>query len=307
MLVAFWMLSGLFFPGPARSSSPEQPVEIAPGVFVIQAAAGPISAENAGRTANIAFVSGPKGVLVWNTGVSHRHGQQLLGQILNTVDKPIRVAVISHAYQDVLFGWSAFAQIDIPVWMHAGGVALMKRRCPGCLHQLTETLGPEEMFGTRLAEPDEILTGSRITELIGRKISLIDAGMSSGPNDLMLFDHESGVLFGGATVMTDQLVEIRDGRLAGWKHALTELGNLPVKTVVPDYGNPDTTEAIARTSAYLSDLEAAVTQLLKKGVTLADAVDSAPLPAYAHWAHYEDRHGKNIHQLYLRLESRFFD
>lgn len=306
MLVTFWTLSWLVFPTQAFSAPSGQPVEIAPGVFVIQAASGPVSSENLGRTANIAFVSGPNGVLVWNTGVSHRHGQQLLRQILNSVDKPIRVAVISHAYQDVLFGWSAFSEIGIPVWMHAGSVALMKRRCLGCLQQLTETLGANEMFATGLAEPDEILTGSRITELIGRKISLIDAGMSSGPNDLMLFDHESGVLFGGATVMTDQLLEIRDGRLDGWKQALAGLEKLPVKAVVPDYGKVDTAQAIARTADYLSDLEAAVAALLKKGVTLADAVDSAPLPNYSHWKHYEQRHGRNIHQLYLRMESRFF-
>ncbi len=313
-------LSGLLCSLPATAASPapsprpspnlsakQLPLEVASGVYVIQGVAGPPSAENLARNGNIAFVVGPTGVLVWNTGVTHRHGQALIGQILRSVDKPIRLAIISHAFQDVLFGWSAFSELNIPVWMHASGVALMKQRCLGCVHRLTELLGEEEMFQTRLAVPDEILTGSRVSMVIGRKVSIIDSGMSSGPNDLMLFDHETGTLLGGPTVMTDQLLKIRDGRVAGWKTALKQLDALPVKQVIPDYGSPADAGAIKRTSQYLSDLEAAVTRLLKQGVTLADAVAKAPLPAYADWTAYDDSHSQNVHQLYLRLESRFFN
>lgn len=281
--------------------------QVAPGIFVIGAEQGPASTENGARNANITFVVGPTGVLVWNTGVSHLHGQALLAKILAQVDRPIRMAVISHAYQDVLFGWSAFAEIGIPVWMHQGTVQLMQRRCQNCLERLTDLLGQQAMLQTRLVEPAETLTGTRISNLIGRKIEIIDSGMSSGPNDLMLFDHESGILLAGATVMTDQLLEIRDGKQAGWLAALKTASALPIKLVVPDYGNPASAGAIDWTRQYFRGLDKSVSDLLKRGVTLADAVDAVPMPEFSNMGRFDEYHGHNVHQLFLRLESRYFD
>lgn len=298
-------LSGARAQPPADLPLP-QTITVAEGVFVIPGAPGPASPSDGARLANVAYVVGKTGVLVWNTGVSHRHGQQLLANILDAVDRPIRLAIVSHAYQDVLFGWSAFNEIGIPVWMHQGTELLMRQRCHTCLERLTELLGAPAMFGTRLVEPAHRITGSENIDTIGRPMALIDSQFSSGPNDLMLFDHATGTLFSGVTVQTDRLVDIHDGRYEGWIAALEAVQALPVRHVVPDYGAIGDAGAITRTLAYLSALDRQVTDMLDRGITLSAAIDSAPLTEFAQLRGYQETHGRNIQTRYLALESRYF-
>lgn len=283
------------------------PTEIAAGIFVFKGQTGPASTENQARLANTALVEGPNGALVWNTGVSHRHGQLLLSAMLRQVEVPIRSVVISHAYQDVLFGWSAFSEIDIDVLMHESAVQLMHKRCQGCIERLTELLGPEQMIGTKLAEPSTIISGPVMITSIDRKLQILDAGFSSGPNDLMLFDEQTSTLFAGGAVMTDTIIEVRDGRIESWIDALNSLSDLPIKLIVPDYGDIGDKHSVQVTLAYLQGLQDQVSSLLKRGVTLSDAVENAAMPEFTDWPGYEEHHGRNVHQLYLNMESRFFE
>jgi len=283
------------------------PTEIAAGIFVYKGHSGPASASNQARLANIALVEGPNGAIVWNTGVSHRHGQLLISAMLSQIDVPIRSAVISHAYQDVLFGWSAFSEIDIDVLMHQSAVTLMHKRCQGCIDRLTELLGPEKMIGTELAEPSTIITGPVMITSIGRRLQILDAGFTSGPNDLMLFDEQTSTLFAGGAVMTDTIIEVRDGRIESWIDALKSLSDLPIELIVPDYGDIGDKHSVEATVAYLQGLQDQVSALLKRGVTLSDAVENAAMPEYKDWPGYEEHHGRNVHQLYLNMESRFFE
>ena len=283
------------------------PTEIAKGIYVFKGHAGPASTENQGRLANIALIKGSDGALVWNTGVSHRHGQLLLAAMLDMLDVPIRSVVISHAYQDVLFGWTAFSEIDIDVVMHESAVNLMHKRCQGCIDRLTELLGAEQMIGTALAEPSTIITGPITVTSIDRKLNILDRGFSSGPNDLMLFDEQTSTLFAGATIMTDTIIEVRDGRIDSWIEALNALSDLPIEIIVPDYGEIGDKRSIQVTLAYLQELRDQVSALLSQGVTLSDAVENAAMPEFADWPGYEEHHGRNVHQLYLNMESRFFE
>ncbi len=278
---------------------------IADGIFMIPGEPAPASPSNGGRNANTAFVTGPDGIVVWNTGVSHRHGGQLLARIREVTDQPVRLAVISRAFQDVLFGWSAFADAGIPVWMHRGSDALMRQRCLTCLKRLDTMLG-DAMSGTRLAQPSQLLDGSTTITAIGRRLDLIDSGYSSGPNDLMMFDPQTGTLLSGDLVMTSRIPDLQDGRLEGWLSALAAAKTLPIRHVIPNHGAVGGPEAIVRTIAYLEALDEDVADMFQRGVTLSEAVDDAQLPEFAHLESYDENHARNVQLRYLQLESRLF-
>jgi glyoxylase-like metal-dependent hydrolase (beta-lactamase superfamily II) len=289
-------------PPAASDAKLPPPVAVNEHVFTFMADA----AAGDGRSANVSVVTGPLGAIVWNTGVSYRHGRALLQAMLGRLETPIRLALISHAFQDVLFGWQAFSESGIPVWMHRGAYELMQRRCHECLRRLEASLGAGAMAGTRLVEPTRLLEGT--TELVetGAVLTLLDLGHTSGPNDLALFDPRSGTLLAGATVMTDELLELRDARVSDWLDGLHTLRALPVTTVVPDYGSIGDARAIDRTMAYLTALDQRVDELLQAGVSLANAAGRADLPAFAHWRYYDERHPRNVHRRYLALELRYF-
>jgi glyoxylase-like metal-dependent hydrolase (beta-lactamase superfamily II) len=106
---------------------------IAPGVYVVPGDAGDITPANLGRIANAAFVVGPKGVVVVESGVSFRHGEAIIAAVEAVTRRPIRLVIVTHAAQDVLFGAAAFQARGIPVLMHRDAAAMMARAAtPAC-------------------------------------------------------------------------------------------------------------------------------------------------------------------------------
>ncbi len=277
-------------------------VEIADGIFMIPADGAVPTVDNHARTANIMFVIGDEGVLVWNSGATYRQGQELAIRILEQVERPIRVLALNHVFQDVIFGWRAFHEIGAEVWMHGAGYELMQQRCQTCLKNLDELLGKIAMFGTTLVEPSRQLTCSTDVASVGRKIEILDLGHSGGPNNLVLFDHPTGTLLSGNLVFTDRLLEVRDGDHAGWVAALDKLAAMPVQHVVPDYGAAAGPEAIARTRDYLVALDRTVSMQLDSGAGLTETISNGHLPAFANWQDFEKIHAKNIHHRYITLE-----
>ena len=61
---------------------PAIPFEVAPGVYALPGSGGNITSENGGRTANAAFVVGPDGVVVVDTGISYRQGEEIIAFVI---------------------------------------------------------------------------------------------------------------------------------------------------------------------------------------------------------------------------------
>jgi glyoxylase-like metal-dependent hydrolase (beta-lactamase superfamily II) len=120
--------------------------------------------------------------------------------------------------------------------------------------------------------------------------------------NLVVYDPRSGVLFTGALVSTRRIPELRDGKLQGWLDALTQLAQIPATAIVPAHGPVTSPSAIADMRAYLLALDAQVRALYDGGYSLLDALDSAELPAFRHWAMYPAMHRRNVQQRYLELE-----
>ena len=82
--------------GMAFAAAPA-PVVVAPGIYALMGQPGEIAPANLGRIANIAFVVGPRGVVVVESGVSFRHGEEIIAAVGRITRKPIRLVVITHA------------------------------------------------------------------------------------------------------------------------------------------------------------------------------------------------------------------
>ncbi len=291
---------------PARAEGPLTATEIAPDVFVIGGQPADPDASNEGRTGNVAFVVGPAGVLVWNSGTSRRQGEAIAAAIRTRTDRPIRTVILSQAAQDLVFGATALRDRGARILMHRDAEATMRTRCGGCLAELQRLLGDDAMAGTELPPVDERLDGNRTLAVIGRDLQLLDLGQAAAPGSVALHDPVSGVLLAGGVVMVRQVVETRDSDPAEWQRALERLSALAPRLVVPDHGSVGTVADLAASGRYLAALEARVGQLVRDGVSLADASAQGRLPAFASWSRYEPVHGHNVHHTYLRLERSLF-
>ncbi|MEO8157642.1 MAG: MBL fold metallo-hydrolase [Betaproteobacteria bacterium] len=288
-------------PAMLPAQEPLQPQKVAEDVYAFIGDSGEITAANRGFVGNSGFLVGPTGVVVIDTGVSYRHGRQILEAIARVTDKPVELVIITHAVQEFLFGNAAFDERGIALLAHRETTKLMKARCAHCLENLKPILG-EELTGTRLILPNREVDATTAILTGGRHLELIYLGWASTPGDLVVVDTESGVMFGGGMVCAGRIPDIRDSDFEGWQRALRRLEAMKPARVVPGYGPVSGPEAITQTAAYLDSLDRVMKSLYSESSSLLDSVEKSALPAYHDWPMYASTHRRNALHRYLQLE-----
>jgi glyoxylase-like metal-dependent hydrolase (beta-lactamase superfamily II) len=282
------------------------PVAVAPGVYVLSGSGGEITPENSGRTANVAFVVGSRGVAVVNTGASYRDGEDIIAAVKRVSDRPILLAILTHPAQEAIFGAAAFQARGIPVLAHRSSAELIAARCDTCLRNLRSTLGEATMAGTRVVEPDRLIDGNETLELIGRPLRLLAPPWSSAPGAIAVFDESTSTLIAGSLVLINRVPDVRDANPQAWREALRDIQATRCRHLVPGYGPVGTCADVASFAQYLAELENRVDALMKEGVSLAELRGRCDLPQFAQWDQYEALHPQNANRTYLRLERMQF-
>lgn len=272
---------------------------------MVAGSGGQAEPANRGRVGNTGFIVGREGVVVIDTGTSYRHGQEVIRQVRQVTDLPIRLALLTHVRQEFLFGVAAFREHGIPVRAHRDMADLMMARCDNCLKTLRTLLGTDEMAATELLRPDDVFDASHEVAQIGHRVRVLHFGHSSGPGHIAVYDERSRVLFAGGLMDERRIPDIQDAEPEGWRKALSALDALGVGTIVGGHGAPATSALISTTRRYLDELEARVRTLLEKGVALSELPDSATLDEFSGWDQFDTIHRRNASVMFLRLEREW--
>lgn len=300
------ILAASFAAHPARAA-PWTAVVVAPGVYALPGTGGEIGPENGGRIANVALIVGPRGVVVVDTGISHREGEQIIAAVRRLTNQPIRLAIVTHPSQEAIFGAAAFQARGIPVLAHRRSAELIAARCEACLRNLRSVLGEEAMAATRVIQPDRLIDGDEMLDVIGRPLRLIAPPWSSAPGAIAVFDESTSTLIAGNLVAIHRIPDMRDANPKAWRDALVQLASLRCRHLIPGYGPVGNCADIGAFSQYLAALESRVEALIKSGVSLAELRDRSDLPAFARWDQYGLLHPQNANRTYLRLERSQFE
>lgn len=292
----------------AHATAPQAaaPRSIASGVYVVPGDGGEIAPANLGRVANAAFIVGPRGVVVVESGVSFRHGEAIIDAVAAVTRRPIRLLIITHAAQDVLFGAAAFQARGIPVLMHRDAAALMAARCDTCLRTLNETLGAQPMVGSRVVTPDRTITRTTTVDVIGRPLRLIAPGSVSSPGALAVYDAATRTLIAGDLAAVERVPDMRDADGKPWREGLAALAATRCRHLVPALGRLGTCADLGGLDGYFAALDERVRKLVATGVGLADVARLAELPQFAGWGGYRQFHAANANRAYLAVERAAF-
>ncbi len=280
---------------------------VAPGVYAVFGSGGDINPENGGRTANVSFIVGSRGVVVVDTGISYREGEQIIAAVRSVSNQPIRLAVLTHPSQESIFGAAAFQAYGIPVLAHRRSAELIATRCETCLRNLRALLGEEAMGGTRVVKPDRLIEHDLTLGLIGRPLRIIAPPWSSSPGAIAVFDERTSTLLAGDLVTINRIPNLRDADVKVWRETLARLESTRCLHLVPAYGPAGTCADIASFAHYFAALEDRVAALLKAGVSLAELPNRVDLPKFADWDQYQTLNAQNASFLFLRLERSQFE
>lgn len=285
------------------TAAPLSPIAIAANVYAFIGDSGEVSPRNRGRIGNAGFIVAPEGVIVIDTGVSYRYARAMASAIKRISKRPIRLAIVTHAHQEFLFGASYFQRQKIPILTHAKTAQLMQSRCENCLHHLKESLGLKEMRGSKVVVPDQQIDASEFISVAGMTLELHVLGWGNTAGDIAVFHRDSGVLFAGGLVDIGRVPELRDSKLKDWQKVLDKLQSFPIKHLVPSHGPIGDMRAIPAFAAYLSAIERKARALFDENVSLSDAEKMGELPEFENWVLYREQHHKNIHRAYLQIEQ----
>lgn len=250
-----------------------QPLEIAPGTYVVEGSTQHFSRDNGGNIVNVGFIVTDAGVVVIDTGPSRRYGEQLRAAIGEVTEQPIERVYITHQHPDHFLGNQAFHDVDI--YALPGTIQVIREQGDGLAENLYNLVG-DWMLGTEPVVPNrEVNQGS--VEVGGHRLELLAFSGHTGA-DLAILDHHTGVLFAGDLVFNRRTPTTPSAHIDTWLADLATLKRLDFTVLVPGHGPVvmDTTP-MAATGEYLRWLGQHLQGAAGRGLSMAETM-VLPLP-----------------------------
>ena len=276
-----------------------QPQQIAADTYVIEGKTEDFSKANGGFIVNTGFIVTNDGVVVIDTGVSRRFGEQQRAAIEKLTGKTIMRVYITHHHPDHFLGNQVYG--DVPIYALPAtrdGIKAEGETFSGNMYRL---IG-DWMRDTRISAPTQEAKAGKET-IGGHELEVIALqGHTAG--DLVLFDHTTGVLFAGDLVFNNRAATTPHATLKAWLQTLDSLQALPFKTLVPGHGKVASDSApLAQTRAWLQWLETALQDAAANGLDMTEVMQT-PIPAaFKDVALAENELRRSVSHLYPALEQ----
>jgi quinoprotein relay system zinc metallohydrolase 2 len=321
---------GLYSGMQACQAGERAAIEIAPGVYVWPGAQEEFSPANGGHVANIGFIVGDQRVAVIDTGSTYAEGMALRRMISQVTPLPVGYVILTHMHPDHVLGAAAFTRDEPVVIGHEQLNEAMARRQQVYLERMKQIMG-EAAEGTRMVFPTrDVAKGEAVRlDLGGRTLQLRAHPTAHTNNDLTVFDETTGTLWLSDLLFVDR-IPVMDGSLLGWLKLIDNFMQMEcmatgtgesdrrsdmgkdggrgkceqVKRVVPGHGPvvTDWKAALADERRYLEVIAGGVRQVIKRGGTIPEAVETVGWGEQNNWLLFQYYHGRNVTAGFAELE-----
>lgn len=276
-------------------------VEIADGVYVFEGKREDFSFKNGGNIVNSAFVVTEEGVVVIDSGISRRYGEQQRVAIAKVTNKPILGVYLTHHHPDHFLGNQAY--MDTKIYAFAETKNSMNVEGENFRTNMYRLVG-DWMRDTSIVLPTEILKPQTIT--IGKHVFEFISVPGHTSSDLAIFEHTSGVLFTGDLVFYNRAPTTPHANVGQWQKSLSALKQLPFKVLVPGHGPVAKDDApINQTSDYLNWLVTTLKQAASNGYDMTEVMRSKIPQRFQSMALVREELTRSVTHLYPGLENEF--
>ncbi len=288
------------------SAQAVEPVEIQPGIWMVQGVSALGSPANRNFISNAAFVVTPEGVLVIDALGSPVLARELVAAIGRITPRPIRHLVVTHYHADHIYGLQVFKDLGVGIIAHQQGLVYLHSEAAALrLEASRNELAPWIDAQTRLVPADQWVSQNTRLTLGGVEFLLQAAGPAHTPEDLVVLLPHKGVLFAGDLVFRGRVPFVGQADSGRWIEALDHLLTYEVRTIVPGHG-PASTSAVTDlrlTRDYLQHLRQTMGEAARKLEPFEEAYAKADWSRYAHLPLFKVANRINAYNTYLLMEQ----
>jgi glyoxylase-like metal-dependent hydrolase (beta-lactamase superfamily II) len=234
---------------------------------------------------NVGLVVGSERCLVVDTGVSHRQGRALLGEVRRITRLP-HVVVNTHAHFDHFFGNSVFRPGE--VWGHLRCAEMARtygevQRALTLAHVAGSGRPDADAQAADLREvlvdpPDRTFEHSAVLDLGGRTVELRYLGRGHTDNDVVVIVPGAGVVLAGDLVEEGNPPAFEDAFPLDWPGTLGALLPLVTGPVVPGHGDVVDREYVRRQAEDLGRVAEVARAVHAGGGDVEAAWPDTPFP-----------------------------
>jgi len=276
--------------------------EVAPGIYVHQAAEHWPNRQNHGEIANIGFIVGEQCIAVIDSGGSPQQGIALRNAIKQISNKPICYLINTHVHPDHIYGNLAFKQTGAQFVGHYKLARAMASRGGFYVGRASELLDIH-INQDNIIPPDIQVKDQMTLNLGNRQIVLTAHASAHTDNDLSVYDKNTNTLW-LADILFREHVPVIDGSIKGWLAELQKLEQNHYALVIPGHGAiaKNWPEAMQPQKRYLNLIASQIRAQIKQGKTLEQAVDTVAQTEKQNWQLFDEFHKKNVTLAFAELE-----
>lgn len=279
-----------------------EPVEVIPGVWSSIGATAPPTYENSGHNNNLSFIITADGVVVVNAGDNYLLAQALHREIKQRTDLPVKYVILENGQGHAMLGTGYWQEQGAIVIAHEDAIEEIKHNGEDILDSM-QRRNRDKAMGTVLALPDEAIGASRIIELGGERIEILNLGPAHSPGDIVVWLPNRELVISGDMAFHQRLLPVFEHTdTAAWLETWPAFAALEPDIVIPGHGEPTVIAEVERyTFGYLQHMRRVIGELLENGGTLIDAY-SVDQSDYRHLDTFTELAARNADSIYRAME-----
>jgi glyoxylase-like metal-dependent hydrolase (beta-lactamase superfamily II) len=226
------------------------------------------------RAGNVGFVITPAGVVVINTANNPFHAREVLYEIRQRTDLPVRLVVDLGAQGDEMLGNEVFAEQHADIVSTSIAETQMQAYRQNLARRITlDPQLPTRMRGIHFTLPGQTFQGQTSFNLGGAEIRVIalNCGLpGAAAGDAVVYLPQEKVLFLGDLYVKKFVPQVGSRDIQRWIKVLGEVGKWDVVAYVPGHGEPGTKSNLAGFRGFLEWLDAGVQTGVQQGKSLSE-------------------------------------
>ncbi|MSR59172.1 MAG: MBL fold metallo-hydrolase [Planctomycetaceae bacterium] len=229
--------------------------------------------------------------------------EEIIPLIRKTTDKPIRYVFDTHYHGDHADGNPVFAGVGATAIASENAKEEFETKGLAGFTK-SQTDKPQEYRRLKYQLPALYFPRKLVIEDAKQRVELIHFDHGHTKGDAVAWLPKLGILFTGDSCLNGAFNYTGDGNTETWIGALTQMRQLPIKTICPGHGEMSDATLIDRQRRYFVELRQYIGDAIAAGKSLDDIKGSIDFPWYKEWTGVPvSKNVENIEHVFKELRK----